>query len=67
MPEDLLADLRWRRTFALCQVDQEFVGGVCEVQMPLALQLAVKAVLSGHSKGSTEVTLARSTGGVNRI
>lgn len=41
------------------------VGGVCEVQMPLAFQLAVKAVLRAHSIWSTEVTLSRLSGDVN--
>lgn len=67
MPEDLLADLRWRDAGALCQVGQMAVGGICEVQVPLAFQLAVKAVLRAHSIWSTEDSLDRSPGSVNLI
>jgi len=41
------------------------VGGICEVQVPLAFQLAVKAVLRAHSIWSTEVILGRLPEGVN--
>lgn len=41
--------------------------GVCEVQVPLALQLAVEAVLGAQGIWSTEVTLGRAEGRVNRI
>lgn len=42
------------------------VGGVCEVQMPLALQLAVKTVLGAQGIWSTEMTVARAPTAVNR-
>lgn len=65
VPEDLLADLGWRNAGALCQVGQMAVGGIREVQMPLAFQLAVKAVLRAHSIWSTEVSLEGMRQGVN--
>ena len=65
VPEDLLADLRWRDAGALCQVGQMAVGGIREVQMPLAFQLAVKAVLRAHSIWSTESSLDRLRESVN--
>ncbi len=42
------------------------VGGICEVQMPLALQLAVEAVLGAQGIWSTEISLVRVAGAVNR-
>jgi hypothetical protein len=59
VPNDLLADLGWRRAGAVCQVDEMGVGGVCEIQMPFALELAIEAVLGAHSKTSTDVSLDR--------
>ena len=41
------------------------VGGIREVQMPFALQLAVEAVLRAHSKRSTDRTLGRKGAHVN--
>lgn len=41
------------------------VGGICEIQVPLAFQLAVKAVLRAHSIWSTEIILGRSLESVN--
>jgi hypothetical protein len=42
------------------------VGGIREVQMPLALQLAVEAVLGAQGIWSTEVSLVRWKAVVNR-
>lgn len=67
VPNDLLADLGGRRARAVCQVGEMGVGGICEIQMPFALELAVKTVLGAHSKTSTEVSLDRLPRGVNRI
>ena len=41
------------------------VGGIREVQMPLAFQLAVKAVLRAHSIWSTETRVIRLPDRVN--
>jgi hypothetical protein len=41
----------------MCQIDQMPVGGICEVQMPLAFELAVEAMRGAHGKGSTECIL----------
>jgi hypothetical protein len=43
----------------VCQIDEVGVGGICEIQMPFALELAVEAVLGAHSKTSTDVSLDR--------
>lgn len=67
VPEDLLADLRWRSAGALCQIGQMAVGGICEIQVPLAFQLAVLAVLRAHSIWSTECSLDRLRRSVNLI
>ncbi len=48
------------------QVDQMQVSGIREVQVPLALQLAVEAVLGAQCIWSTEVSLERSPAGVNQ-
>lgn len=57
MPDDLLADLRWRGAGALGQVNQMGVGGICEVQVPLPFDFAVEATLCGHAQWLTGVTL----------
>lgn len=44
---------------AVRKVDQMGVGGVCEIQMPLGFQLAVKAVRGPHCIRSTESILDR--------
>ena len=66
LAQDLFADLRRRAVRRLGEVDQMLVGGVCEVQMPFALQLAVEAVLGAQAIWSTEVSLKRTVGHVNR-
>jgi hypothetical protein len=59
IPNDLLADLGRGRAMAVRKVDQMGVGGVCEIQMPLGFQLAVKAVRGPHCIRSTESILDR--------
>lgn len=54
---DLLADLRRGRAVAFSQIDQIVVGGICEIQMPFELPLAIETMGCCHSGWSTEVNL----------